>query len=170
MYTETATQDSMLFDGLTVWETVYYAACLRLQHTMTSEDKRQAATETIRQLGLERCQNVQIGGKKKKGISGGEKKRTSIATELVAKPSVLVLDEPTSGLDANIVRNLKAIRQLTLTRLSFPASYPQALRVVQTITELARNQPLCCVLTVHQPGSRIFQVRSLHRFLSISCS
>lgn len=76
-------QDSMLFESLTVWESVFYAARLRLPESIPLSEKRKAAADAIRSLGLERCQHVVIGGNDKNGISGGEKKRTSIATELV---------------------------------------------------------------------------------------
>ena len=49
---------------------------------------------------MERCENTNIGNVFKKGISGGERKRTSIGIELITNPSVLFLDEPTTGLDA----------------------------------------------------------------------
>jgi len=49
---------------------------------------------------LKSCQNTLIGGHQIKGISGGERKRTSIAVELVTDPQIIVLDEPTSGLDS----------------------------------------------------------------------
>jgi len=49
---------------------------------------------------LERCLNTPIGGTFVKGISGGERKRTSIGFELVTDPQVIFLDEPTSGLDS----------------------------------------------------------------------
>jgi ABC-type multidrug transport system ATPase subunit len=51
-------------------------------------------------MKLERCQNAIIGGTSLKGISGGEKKRTSIGFELVSNPNCILLDEPTSGLDS----------------------------------------------------------------------
>lgn len=49
---------------------------------------------------MERCLNTPIGGTFVKGISGGERKRTSIGFELVTDPQVIFLDEPTSGLDS----------------------------------------------------------------------
>ena len=51
-------------------------------------------------MKLERCEDTLVGGEIIKGISGGERKRTSIAFELVSDPQVLLLDEPTSGLDS----------------------------------------------------------------------
>lgn len=51
-------------------------------------------------LNLERAQNTFVGGKFLKGISGGERKRTSIGFELACQPSMILLDEPTSGLDS----------------------------------------------------------------------
>ena len=61
---------------------------------------RRRVDETIKSMKLEKCQNTFIGGPMVKGISGGEKKRTSIGVELVSNPSCLLLDEPTSGLDS----------------------------------------------------------------------
>jgi len=54
----------------------------------------------IKEMGLNRCENTLIGGNFVKGLSGGEKKRTSIANELVSEPRVIFLDEPTTGLDS----------------------------------------------------------------------
>lgn len=56
--------------------------------------------DTIKTMKLERCQDSLIGGISMKGISGGERKRTSIGFELVTNPSAIILDEPTSGLDS----------------------------------------------------------------------
>ena len=53
----------------------------------------------IKKLKLEKCKDNFIGGHFIKGISGGEKKRTSIGFELVSDPACILLDEPTSGLD-----------------------------------------------------------------------
>jgi ABC-type glutathione transport system ATPase component len=51
----------------------------------------------IRQLRLESCANSKVGGSWQRGISGGERKRTSIGIGLLINPSVLFMDEPTSG-------------------------------------------------------------------------
>ena len=67
----------------------------------------------MRNLKLDRCIDTLVGGPTIKGISGGEKKRTSIAFELISNPQVLFLDEPTSGLDSLtsyvIVRYMKKL-------------------------------------------------------------
>ena len=54
----------------------------------------------IKLMRLEKVQNSFIGGEFLKGISGGERKRTSIGFELVCNPQVIMLEEPTSGLDS----------------------------------------------------------------------
>ena len=52
------------------------------------------------ELGLTKCADTLIGNVMIKGISGGERKRTSIGVELITNPSLIFLDEPTSGLDS----------------------------------------------------------------------
>lgn len=54
----------------------------------------------IDDLKLNKCEKTKIGGTFFKGVSGGERKRTSIAVELVTQPSLIFLDEPTTGLDS----------------------------------------------------------------------
>ena len=55
----------------------------------------------LKRLRLLGCMKVPIGNVIKKGLSGGERKRTSIGYELITNPSLLILDEPTSGLDSH---------------------------------------------------------------------
>mmetsp|Transcript_108726 Transcript_108726/g.150360 ORF Transcript_108726/g.150360 Transcript_108726/m.150360 type:complete len:129 (+) Transcript_108726:259-645(+) len=92
--------------------------------------------DLIDTMGLDLCKDTRIGGGLlsvgDKGISGGERKRTAIATELLSDPSLLLLDEPTSGLD------------------SFKAT-----GVCKTLNKLAR-QGKTIIATIHQPNSESF--------------
>ena len=63
----------------------------------------------IKEVGLDICADALVGGVKFKGISGGQKRRLSIAIELLRAPSIIMLDEPTSGLDATT--SLKLVRR-----------------------------------------------------------
>ncbi|KAK0187369.1 P-loop containing nucleoside triphosphate hydrolase protein [Armillaria mellea] len=92
--------DSALLPYLTVRETLQFAAALRLPRTMSKDEKRQRADEVILKMGLKDCCHTFIGNELLKGISGGEKRRVSIAVQVLTEPQVLMLDEPTSGLDA----------------------------------------------------------------------
>lgn len=125
-------QDDMLFHTLTVRETIQLAADLRLPKIMTPEQRKERVDLVIGELGLRKCEDTRIGSEKMRGISGGERKRVSIAIEILRGPSVLFLDECTTGLD------------------SF-----QALRVATTIKELAQGGRTV-VTSIHQPRSSIF--------------
>ena len=70
---------------------------MRLPRHMSHEDKIKQVHYVIDLLGLRKCMNTKIGSIISRGISGGERKRTSIAAELLTNPSILLLDEPTSG-------------------------------------------------------------------------
>jgi ABC-type multidrug transport system ATPase subunit len=86
-------------------------------------------------LGLTKIQNSLIGGVLKKIISGGERKRTAIAVEMLTDPSLLLLDEPTSGLD------------------SFKAT-----SVVRLLKKFARDRGKTVIATIHQPSSQAFNL------------
>ena len=64
---------------------------------MSSAAKERRVHETMLELGIIPIANKRIGSAGKRGLSGGEKRRVSIACELVTSPSILFLDEPTSG-------------------------------------------------------------------------
>ncbi|XP_054817411.1 ABC transporter G family member 26 isoform X2 [Prosopis cineraria] len=128
------TQDDVLFPQLTVEETLVFSAFLRLPANMSRQQKFERVEAALKDLGLERCRHTKIGGGFIKGISGGERKRTSIGHEILVDPSLLLLDEPTSGLDSSSANRLL----LTLHGLA---------KAGRTI-----------ITTIHQPSSRIFHM------------
>jgi ABC-type multidrug transport system ATPase subunit len=87
-------QDDIVHRELTVTEAITYSARLKLPKGTPRRAIRDLVQETIDRLGL-----GEHKGKSISQLSGGQRKRVSIATELLAKPSVLFLDEPSSGLD-----------------------------------------------------------------------
>ncbi|OMO52903.1 ABC transporter-like protein [Corchorus olitorius] len=93
------TQDDNLIGTLTVRETISYSARLRLPDSMPWSEKRALVESTIIEMGLQDCADTVIGNWHLRGISGGEKRRVSIALEILMRPRLLFLDEPTSGLD-----------------------------------------------------------------------
>jgi ABC-type multidrug transport system ATPase subunit len=93
-------QEDTLMGTLTVYETVLYSALLRLPREMSIEAKRMRTLETMQELGILAIKDSRIGEAGRRSISGGEKRRVSIACELVTSPSILFLDEPTSGASA----------------------------------------------------------------------
>ncbi|QQK40979.1 ABC efflux transporter, putative [Penicillium digitatum] len=92
--------DDALMPSLTVRESLRFAAGLRLPTWMTSEEKNRRAEEILLKMGPRECADNVIGSELIKGVSGGEKRRVTIAIQILTDPKVLLLDEPTSGLDA----------------------------------------------------------------------
>jgi ATP-binding cassette subfamily G (WHITE) protein 2 len=93
-------QEDVLMGTLTVKENIEFSASLRIPGGISSTERKSRVNSLLKELGLEEVADSKIGTKMVRGVSGGEKKRTSIAMELVASPAVLYLDEPTTGLDA----------------------------------------------------------------------
>ncbi|KAH9945126.1 uncharacterized protein BXZ73DRAFT_38891 [Epithele typhae] len=125
-------QEDTLMSTLTVYETILYSALLRLPREMSLAAKKYRTLETMNELGLLGIKDSRIGETGRRSISGGEKRRVSIACELVTSPSILFLDEPTSGLDAY-----------------------NALSVIDSLVSLARDYNRTVVFTIHQPRSNI---------------
>jgi ABC-type Mn2+/Zn2+ transport system ATPase subunit len=70
---------------------------------------------TIRSLGLQDVANNKIGTPLQRGISGGQKRRVTLACSVIARPRVLVLDEPTSGLDSGSAQEVMASSEFYFT-------------------------------------------------------
>ena len=101
-------QDDIIHRELTVYRTLYYVAKLRLSGDVSRQEIDQIVDEVMDVTGLSERRDVPINQ-----LSGGQRKRVSIAVELVTKPSVIYLDEPTSGLDpATEEKIMKLFRQI----------------------------------------------------------
>lgn len=94
-------QDDIIHQDLTVEKAVYYSAKLRLPNTYPDEKIKALSSKVISQVGLQERANLKI-----KKLSGGQRKRASIAVELLSEPSLLFLDEPTSGQDPQLEESL----------------------------------------------------------------
>ncbi len=89
-------QDDVLHRGLTVQRELTYAAELRIPG-MTSEERRSRIAEVLDQVDLGDRAGVRI-----RKLSGGQRKRVSVALEVLTGPPLIILDEPTSGLDPGL--------------------------------------------------------------------
>jgi ABC-type multidrug transport system ATPase subunit len=93
------TQEDVLIGTLTVKESIQYSASLRLPDGTSRAEQKKIVESTIVDMGLYECQNTAVGNFFVRGLSGGEKRRLSIALQILTRPRLLFLDEPTSGLD-----------------------------------------------------------------------
>ncbi|GAN09893.1 conserved hypothetical protein [Mucor ambiguus] len=125
-------QEDTMIPTLTVYETILYSALLRLPRSMSTAAKKFRVMEVMQELNIDGIKDSKIGQPGSRSISGGERRRVSIACELVTSPSILFLDEPTSGLDAY-----------------------NAFNVVESLVSLARSYKRTIVFTIHQPRSNI---------------
>lgn len=128
-------QDDLLRAELTVKETLYYESQLRLPNDATQSERAARVDELLELFGISHCSDVIIGDTRRKGISGGERKRVCIAIELLMRPKLLFLDEPTSGLDSTT-----------------------ALSVCQTLKKLSDSGNCTVICTIHQPQQKIFEL------------
>mmetsp|Transcript_5811 Transcript_5811/g.16301 ORF Transcript_5811/g.16301 Transcript_5811/m.16301 type:complete len:1475 (+) Transcript_5811:148-4572(+) len=122
-------------EQLTIRETVQFSAKLRLDSTdpaVTEESTETFIDSVLNMLELSLIQNLQVGSDETGGLSFEQRKRLSIAVELVSNPSILFLDEPTSGLDARA-----------------------AMIVMRGLKRIAKSGRAVCA-TIHQPSIAIF--------------
>ena len=125
-------QDDFLEPSMTPDEILLFTAKLRLNLPVEEIEKK--VDEMILSLNLKRARSTPIGGGLNRGVSGGERKRTSIGVELITDPNVIFLDEPTTGLD----------------------SY-NAFELVHLLKEISLRGKIV-IFTIHQPSSEIFEI------------
>lgn len=124
-------QDDILFPTFTAEQWLHFAATLRLDKSKA--EIKAVVDDVLEELGLVHWRKTLVGNQRIKGLSGGERKRTSIGVELITNPSILFLDEPTSGLDSF---NAEKIAKLLVKQA----------RAGKTI-----------ISTIHQPNSSTFK-------------
>ncbi|MFD4130505.1 FHA domain-containing protein [Streptomyces globisporus] len=133
-------QDDILHAQLTVRKALGYAAELRFPQDTAKAERQARVTEVIQELGLEQRADQPIHS-----LSGGQRKRVSVALELLTKPSLLFLDEPTSGLDPGMDRSVMHM----LRGLADDG------RTVIVVTHSVLSLEVCDRLLVLAPGGRI---------------
>ena len=88
----------VISETLTVRENLLFSANVRLPRSISRRERVERVNQVLKDLDLQSCAETLIGTDFTRGVSGGEKKRTTIGMELVLSPNVLFLDEPTTGL------------------------------------------------------------------------
>lgn len=128
-------QEDLFIGTLTVKEHLTFQALLRLDDSYSMNQKKQRVTEVLQQLGLMKCKDSIIGVPGRiRGISGGENKRLSFASEIITNPKLLFVDEPTSGLDSFMAES-----------------------VISALQKIA-SEGRTILATIHQPSSATFNL------------
>lgn len=73
---------------------------VNMKNQGTSQERNEKVFELIKELNLNNCMNTKVGNFNSRGLSGGEKRRLSLAEQVVYEPTIIFLDEATSGLDS----------------------------------------------------------------------
>ncbi|WP_437068088.1 FHA domain-containing protein [Streptomyces sp. enrichment culture] len=133
-------QDDILHKELTVKKALKYAAKLRFPADTTAAEREARIDEVLRELKLDIHKD-----KKVTSLSGGQRKRVSVALELLTKPSLIFLDEPTSGLDPGMDRDVMQL----LRGLADDG------RTVLVVTHSVAELALCDKLLVMAPGGSV---------------
>ncbi len=132
-------QDDVVHRQLTVDQALGYAAELRLPPDTTKQDRREVMAQVLEELEMTRHAQTRVDR-----LSGGQRKRASVAMELLTGPSLLILDEPTSGLDPALDRQVMTmLRQLA-----------DAGRVVVVVTHSLTYLDVCDQVLLLAPGGK----------------
>lgn len=126
-------QKDIFYEELGLRENLVTTALLRLPYSWTNVDKLKYLDDVMEGVGIKDIGGTRVGSATKRGLSGGELKRTNIANEMLARPRIFLLDEPLTGLDST-----RAVEVMTSLRL------------------MARNHGTTIMLSIHQPSSALY--------------
>ena len=132
-------QDDVLHEELRVSRMLEYAAELAFPPDVSAVERHARVDEVLRELALEERRDQRIDQ-----LSGGQRKRVSVAVELLTKPSLLFLDEPTSGLDPGYERTLMEVLR----------GLADGGRTVIVVTHSVQSLRLCDRVLALAPGGR----------------
>jgi len=126
-------QDDLLFEELSVFDNLYFNACLSLANLDEAELSRRVDV-MLMELNQIEIRDLKVGTPLDKTISGGQRKRLNIALELIREPAILFVDEPTSGLSSADSENVMGLLK----------------------AQTAKGKLVIAV--IHQPSSRIYKM------------
>lgn len=131
-------QRDALFDSLTVWENVGFA--LRRHTNLSDEEIKSIAIEKLKLVGLQNVENLMPAE-----LSGGMRKRVSLARAIAMEPDILLYDEPTTGLDpimANVINELIVTmrEKLQVTSIAITHDMVSAYRIADRIAMLYQGK------------------------------
>ena len=128
-------QDDALIGALTVRETLHFASRLASTSSLPKRERIARIDGLLDSFGLREQADTIIGTPIRKGISGGQKRRVGVASQLITSPKILFLDEPTSGLDS-------------------AASW----EVINYLKGVAKRNNLIVIASIHQPSTSTFNL------------
>jgi ATP-binding cassette subfamily G (WHITE) protein 2 len=127
-------QEDVLDAHLTVQECMDFAAGLQLGH-FPAEERAKIVANLLEEIGIAHVNDTLVGSATVRGVSGGQRKRVSIALGLLRRPRVIVMDEPTCGLDSTT-----------------------ALNIIQSLHRITSRCGVVVLMAIHQPQQAIFNL------------